>query len=181
MPCAAGNDAEWLVETVTSAVKAGRGDELADIYDASALKAKNDGVLASYMGEQPEDLPASVSPGGRAMPPNPASGVRRAGPQCTPRHGPASLLMPSPSLGPTDALSLPGPWRSQVKRDLAVKRATVTSWWHGLLMLLKYRATKNVRDGNYLGPRCEGCARRSCLLRRLDCWMHCWLPPCVAA
>jgi hypothetical protein len=54
------------VETVTQAVKAGRGEELANLYEASAFKAKNDGVLAGYMGELPEDLPVSVRPAAAA-------------------------------------------------------------------------------------------------------------------
>ena len=96
-----------------------------------------------------------------------------------------------PLQGPASPADAHAPAR-QVKRDLAVKRATVTGWWHGLLMLLKYRATKNVRDGNYLGPRCVsgggsggggGGGGGGGRVRLFNCcWVHCcWLPLCLAA
>jgi ABC-type multidrug transport system ATPase subunit len=39
------------------------------------------------------------------------------------------------------------------RRELAVKRETATSSWHGLKTLLKYRTTKNYRNPAFLGPR----------------------------
>lgn len=38
-------------------------------------------------------------------------------------------------------------------KDLQVKRETSTPFWWALLVLLKYRTTKNYRNGDYLGAR----------------------------
>ncbi|GLI65656.1 hypothetical protein VaNZ11_009256 [Volvox africanus] len=40
-----------------------------------------------------------------------------------------------------------------IQKELAVRSATVTPWWWGLKTLVKYRTTKNYRDGEFLGPR----------------------------
>ncbi|GLC33334.1 hypothetical protein PLESTB_000344800 [Pleodorina starrii] len=40
-----------------------------------------------------------------------------------------------------------------IQKELAVRSATVTPWWWGLKTLIKYRTTKNYRDGEFLGPR----------------------------
>ncbi len=34
-----------------------------------------------------------------------------------------------------------------------MRSATVTPWWWGLKTLIKYRTSKNYRDGEFLGPR----------------------------
>lgn len=39
------------------------------------------------------------------------------------------------------------------RKDLAVRRETVTPFWWALRTLLKYRTAKNYRSGEFLGPR----------------------------
>lgn len=39
------------------------------------------------------------------------------------------------------------------RKDLAVKRETVTPFWWALRTLLRYRTLKNYRSGEFLGPR----------------------------
>ncbi len=48
------NDAEYLVDLVTEADRQGRAAELADIYDASALREANVKLLGSYTRQKQE-------------------------------------------------------------------------------------------------------------------------------
>jgi ATP-binding cassette subfamily G (WHITE) protein 2 len=50
-------------------------------------------------------------------------------------------------------LSLSSELDEATKKELAVKRETVTPFWYGLKTLLKYRTTKNYRNPEFLGPR----------------------------
>ncbi|KAL6760323.1 P-loop containing nucleoside triphosphate hydrolase protein [Haematococcus lacustris] len=40
-----------------------------------------------------------------------------------------------------------------IARELATTSSTTTPWWWGLKTLMKYRTTRNYRDGAFLGPR----------------------------
>lgn len=40
-----------------------------------------------------------------------------------------------------------------IQKELAVTSSTVTPWWWGLRTLIKYRTSRNYRDGAFLGPR----------------------------
>ncbi len=50
-------------------------------------------------------------------------------------------------------LSLSSELDEAARKELAVKRETATSFWHGLKTLLRYRTTKNYRNPAFLGPR----------------------------
>lgn len=93
------NEAEFLVDFVTEADRQGRGADLADHYQASALRRTNDEMLQGYLGEPCEDMPEALA------------------------------------------------------RELATRSSTVTPWWWGLRTLIKYRTSRNYRDGAFLGPR----------------------------
>jgi ATP-binding cassette, subfamily G (WHITE), member 2 len=45
------------------------------------------------------------------------------------------------------------PVPDHIAKELAVKRSTVTPWWWGLKTIVKYRTTRNYKDGAFLGPR----------------------------
>lgn len=51
------------------------------------------------------------------------------------------------ALGNSEALD------AQVASELAVRRSTVTPFWHALWVLLKYRTSRNYRDPGYIMPR----------------------------
>ncbi|GLC39039.1 hypothetical protein PLESTB_001286600 [Pleodorina starrii] len=146
------NDAEVLVETVTEADQRGDAETLAGIYDKSELRKENDRQLQLYMTEtntsrssasaktcRPCRVARVLLCGGGGGGGEVARDVEAPAGQQQQQHQPQRSTSSSVS--------------GQVAQELATRSETVTSWYWGLLTLLKYRTSRNYTNPAWLGAR----------------------------
>ncbi|GFR48683.1 hypothetical protein Agub_g10638 [Astrephomene gubernaculifera] len=154
------NDAEVLVEAVTEADHRGEATSLAAAYDKSELRKANDQQLDQYMTEGRTSVSGSKQPcciksklgigskGGADVKSNNCSNgnavrdVEAQSPNSTAAAAAAATIASSPS-----SVS------DQVARELATRSDTVTPWYWGIWVLMKYRTSQNYRNPGWLGPR----------------------------
>ncbi|KXZ55881.1 hypothetical protein GPECTOR_2g1432 [Gonium pectorale] len=156
------NVAEVLLEAVMEAELRGEAEKLAAAYDKSELKTENDMLLRSYLAEGARG--SLVAPRTRAA----ALALARIRTGSADAEGGGADGFAAVAAGRIEVLAAAEARHStlqvlddaaalevdrQVSKELATRRGTMTPWFWGLWVLLKYRTWRHYRSVGWLASR----------------------------
>ena len=152
------NEAEYIVDIVTAADRAGESAAFADQYAASAMKSDVDEKVDTFLVRTPPGGPPFIHVLRDVV--GPCMACEAYTTQQEPAAQWRNVRCAAGGAQSSDHATVP----ERIKAELATARETVTPWWFGLKTLVKYRTPRNYRDPEFLGPRIGDKIMMSCLM-----------------